>query len=95
MVIKLTTTPAKRAGTDTFKVSGTLSYIIFAKFFATRESTSRILGIPIKIPSGMPTAPMHIPSNMTELRSCLCVAPTDMRIPNWCVRSFNEMLNEL
>ncbi len=91
----LTAAAAAMAGNDTVRVKGTSLYIRLPKLPATMEITSFILAIPVKMPMGMPTAPMQRPSNRTELRSCFAVAPTDERIPNWCVRSFSEMVNAL
>ena len=91
----LTAAAAARTGTETFRVKGTVSYIMFPKLADTSESTSLMPGIPTRIPMGIPSAPIQRPSNSTEFCSCFRVAPTDSRIPNWRTRSFSEMVNEL
>lgn len=95
MVIKLTTAAAAIAETDTDKLKGMVLYRMFLNFPSTMGRISPMLPMPVKMPMGMPIAPMQSPSNSTEFRSCFAVAPTDERIPNWRVRSFSEMLNEL
>ena len=95
IVTKLIIAAAISAGTEIDKFKGTLLYKTLPKYFAAIESTSFILGIPIIIPIGIPTAPMQSPSNSTDFLSCFSVAPTDISIPNWRVRSFSEIVNEL
>ena len=50
---------------------------------------------PSAMPSGMPAAPMHSPSNRTMPRSCRGVAPTEASTPIWRIRSPSEMWKAL
>ena len=50
---------------------------------------------PASIPSGIPIAQSTSASYMTVPRNCLRVAPIDLSIPNWRVRSLTDIENEL
>ena len=82
MEARLIRAEAARAGRDNASVRGTWLFKMPANWADITGSISRIQPIPAKIPRGMPMMPMQIPSNNTEFRSCLAVAPTDMRIPS-------------
>ena len=82
MEARLIRAEAARAGRDNASVRGTWLFKMPANWADITGSISWIQPIPAKIPRGMPMMPMQIPSNKTEFRSCLAVAPTDMRIPS-------------
>jgi len=64
IVIILITIEIIIAGTDTYNFNGTVDFKILVKFFETIEITNRILIIPVTIPIGIPTIPIHIPSKL-------------------------------